>query len=539
MTIKEITALRKAGQVEEALEAALQEFDKNANKYTAGAVFWCYNDLIKGQSGEEFEANFQRMDELFQDYGSEDEYMSNAMEKLCSKQLPYAKELNDAVEQAKNGTNITAQCREFILAYKAGEIDASLFNKLGWAIYYAIKQTPKTQSGDALKQMLAVYCKLDLPRPSNLHSRILGEVIKIERDNAPLLRIRDFVTLWGLENLQEDDWEQYRTDDGRTLPSLVEKLASVYTKELITDGVAASEEFSQLVDKALEAYPDSQNMPYVKARVLMSQGRMAEALVFYKQLLVKYPSKNYLWVHATNLVEDMDMRIGMLCKAVMSGVDDKFKGAARMKLATVFMRKNLQPNAKYELEKYRETYQREGWGLKAEFMVLYNQLSGVTAAESNADVYAEYGVKAEEFLYSAIPAVLAVKVGESQSDDKNRPGRKVTTWLLRTQDGMVRLRKPAKFGLPKRMPNGAILDLRLHDGKPVWVKQHTGSVEAAWLKEISGTVQLRIDRNGQQYAIVEGAYVGANLLKNVADGQTIRVLAQRQDDGRWAAITRL
>lgn len=46
-TIQEITALRKAGRLDEALQAAESEFAQNANNYTAGALFWCLNVLYK------------------------------------------------------------------------------------------------------------------------------------------------------------------------------------------------------------------------------------------------------------------------------------------------------------------------------------------------------------------------------------------------------------------------------------------------------------------------------------------------------------
>ena len=40
MTIKEITTLRKAGHLQEALTAAENEFANHSNNYTAGALFW-------------------------------------------------------------------------------------------------------------------------------------------------------------------------------------------------------------------------------------------------------------------------------------------------------------------------------------------------------------------------------------------------------------------------------------------------------------------------------------------------------------------
>ena len=133
--------------------------------------------------------------------------------------------------------------------------------------------------------------------------------------------------------------------------------------------------------------------------------------------------------------------------------------------------------------------------------------------------------------------MVAVKVAEIQSEDRNHPGRKITTWVLRTAKDTVRLRKPAKFRLNRRTPNGAIFDVKLHDGKIVWIKEHIGSLSESWLKEISGEVHSRTDRNGRKYAIVSGSYIGESLLKGINDGERIKILSIQQKDGRWSAIS--
>ena len=53
MTIKEITALRRAGRLDEALKAAEDEFAQNANNFTAGSLFWCINDICKQETKQE------------------------------------------------------------------------------------------------------------------------------------------------------------------------------------------------------------------------------------------------------------------------------------------------------------------------------------------------------------------------------------------------------------------------------------------------------------------------------------------------------
>lgn len=536
MTIKEITALRKSGHLHEALEAAEIEFAQSVNKYTIGTLFWCLNDLYKQQNSNDAVATIERMKSLYNDYCVGDEYMLKALASAERQSLPHFQEIKDAVEKAKSGADAISSHQQATVWYNEGQLDGQLYSDFGWLTYYALKQTPL---GEAQKRkvLLNQYLKLDLPKPSILHSLILGEAIKVEQNTPLQFRIRDFIRIWGLENLREDDWEQYRTQEGNTLPSTVEKLIGVYAKELKTDGVEASEDFCQLVDKALAKYPKSQNMPYFKATVLLSQGKVQEALNYYKNLILQFPSKFYLWNQTAELVEDIDTKIGLLCKALTCGADDEFLGSVRLRLAALLYQKGMEKNAKYELERYRETYQNKGWNLKPEFWQVYNQVSSADKAIDNNMLYSEYAVKADEFIYISLPTVVAVKVAETQSEDRNHPGRKITTWVLRTAKDTVRLRKPAKFRLNRRTPNGAIFDVKLHDGKIVWIKEHIGSLSESWLKEISGEVHSRTDRNGRKYAIVSGSYIGESLLKGINDGERIKILSIQQKDGRWSAIS--
>ncbi len=536
MTIKEITTLRKSGHLPEALEAAETEFAKNSNIYTAGALFWCLNDLYKQQCGQDQDDTFERMRALCNDYGNSDALMMSRFSSIEQRRKPQSQLVIEAIKKAKNNENIDSDYKQVSTWYGEGNLDSDIFGDFGWLIYYALKQT-NLQDAQNRKLLLSQYLKLNLPRPSILHSLILGEAIKIEHNTPLQFRIRDFVSRWGLEHLRDEDWEQYRTNDGHTLPSAVEKLIGVYVKELRTDGVESPDDFSRLIDKALVQYPKSQNMPYFKAIVLISQGKIQEALTYYKNLILQFPSKFYLWNQIAELIEDEDTKIGLLCKALMCGADDEFLGGIRLKLASLLSQKDLRTNAKYELEKYRETYQNKGWNLKPEFWQIYTQLAVVESVANNNIVYAKYSVKADEFIYNSLPTILAVKVAESQNEDHNHPGRSITSWILHTEKGIVRLRKATKFGLNRRTPNGIIFDVKLKDGKIVWIKEHIGVISELWLKEGSGEVHLRTDRNGKKYAIISGSYVGEKLLIGINDGQMIKILSIKQKDGRWSAIS--
>ena len=538
MTIKEITALRKAGRLEEALLAAENEFALNVNNFTAGSLFWCLNDICKKETSQDTIASlYERMKLLYEDYCSGDEYMPKSLNVIERRLDPISKELKDASEKARNGLlteDVIQICHNL---FENGDLNKNLYRDFGWLIFYNIKNTPVNDSTKR-KQLLQYYLELELPRPELLHSLILSEAVKVEKNTPLQFRIRDFMNLWGWGNLRPDDWAQYQTDNGNTVTSLVEKLISVYAKEVKTDNVKSPDEFIIMVDEALTKFPNNQNMPLYKAIVLMSLGKKDEALEYYKKLILKSPSKCYLWNQASELVEEVDLKIALLCKAISVERDESFIGGCRLNLAKALIVKKMMANAKYELEKYRAFYVQQGWGLKQEYHNIELKIPQDTQIKDNNVLYDEYIPQAEEFIYSALPSQFAIKVEDKQLDDKNRPGRRFTQWTLKTKDGIIRLKKPNKFGLDNRVINGTFFDIKIHEDKIVWIKaSEEKTLEQDWIKKQEGIVRRRVDRNGKTYAILDKTYVGEKLLGNVADGQNVKIVAVRQDDGRWSAIS--
>lgn len=538
MTIKEITALRKAGRLDEALKAAENEFAQNANNFTASALFWCLNDICKQETSQDNIASlYERMKSLYEDCCSGDEYMPKSLNVIERRLDPISKELKEASVKAKNGTltdDVIQQCYNLL---ENGSFNKNLYLDLGWLIFYNLKNTTVNDSTKR-KQLLQYYLALELPRPELLHSLILSEAVKVEKNTPLKFRIRDFMNLWGWNNLRLEDWEQFQTDNGNIVTSLVEKLISVYAKELKTDNVKSPDEFNALVDEALTKFPNNQNMPLYKATVLMSLGKKDEALDYYKELILKFPSKCYLWNQASELVEEIDLKIALLCKAISVEHDESFIGGCRLNLAKALIEKNMMANAKYELDKYRDFYVIQGWGLKQEYHDIVNQIPKGTQSIDNHSLYDNYVPQAEEFVYSALPTQLAIKIEDKQLDDKKGPGRKFTQWILKAENGVVRIKKPSKFGLDNQMRNGTLFDIKLYNGRVVWIKpSEQNPLQQVWIKQQEGIVRLRVDRKGKTYAIIEEAYVGEKLLRNVADGQNVKIVAVRQEDGRWSAIS--
>lgn len=161
MTIKEITTLRKAGHLQEALTAAENEFANHSNNYTAGALFWCLNDVLKQQSGEDDGATIERMHALYNDFCNGDEFMQKAIATAERRRLPHYQEIKDAVENAKNGGDAITWHHKMSEWYHEGNLGEKLYPDFGWLIYYALKQTNLGETQNR-KILLNQYLKLNL-----------------------------------------------------------------------------------------------------------------------------------------------------------------------------------------------------------------------------------------------------------------------------------------------------------------------------------------------------------------------------------------
>lgn len=275
------------------------------------------------------------------------------------------KEIKAATELARSGKQTTELYDRLSTLHKSGHLDRDLFLNFGWLIYYNLKYIP-VNNVLPRKRLMVQYLNLDLERPSLLHSLMLVEAIKLKKKSPAQFRFRDFVELWGLANLRDEDWENFKPENGRAKNSLVENLIGVYVHEIGKDHAVASEEFSRLLDKAIEIYRSNPHLPLYRAVMLEAQGRKEEALTCYCSLLKRWPRKFYLWSRAEALLpaSDLDTRIALLCKAVTLARDKTFLGDIRLRLANVLHRKGMHHHAKHELNQYLRLYTSQRWQIK-------------------------------------------------------------------------------------------------------------------------------------------------------------------------------
>ena len=534
MAYKDIMQLRKEGRLEEALQMARADISQSRNLWTCRALFWCLYDSAKNTSGDELSQLVVEMQDLVTDLG-DDEVVKSIMDKLSRCLIPHFETVHQAAEEAKSSDNALKSYRTVSDIFSRGELDSRLYSEFGWIIYHAL-HADKSDNVTYRKEMLARYLKLKLETPSLLHSLILGEAVKVEKTWPEQFMFTTFVSMWDLDNLRDDDWQRFVTDSRRTLPSTVEKMIYLYTKEVrAVNGVVPSEKFLQVLDKAIEKWGKDENLLRCKAMLCEKRGQIDEAIVLYKKILTINSQKQYLWSELANLVDDIDVKKGLLCKALMSNINEEFIGKIRMHLAEILIGQNLYANALFELNKIKQTYESHGWNLSPEFQSLASQIPSNVSEENNTRRYMSWAACCNQFLYSEYDSDIMVKLAE-RTELKKVPGKqdkRVTSWQLIDKNGKTQNIRPRKFALSKA-PNGTCFEVKL-SGNDIVHMSPSSADGIDWVKNVSGTLRKKTNKDGKDFGFVSDCYVHGKLIRGVQDGETICGVAIRRSD-KWQLV---
>ncbi|MCQ2289344.1 MAG: hypothetical protein MJZ74_09630 [Muribaculaceae bacterium] len=531
MSFKEVNALRKAGRLDEAIAMAQADLDREQSSWSISAMFWCLNDRSKREEGEQLKATADQMLQLVQALGEPDEIVAAAVKRLELRLDPHCAVIQRALADSKEEHRAIDACATLTALYNEGQLGPQWHEQYGWTLYRALHAD---QSADTLRRRrwLHVYLKLGLERPSLLHSLILSEAVRIERAMPQDFLFSGFVTMWGLENLREDDWKDYVTADGLRVPSLVEKVIAVYVKEmLVTPRLVPGDAFNDVLDRALEMFKSNENLPRYKAQLLICDNRTDEAIDFYRKMIVKSPSKFFLWSELSELVDEQELKISMLCCALNSHVKDEFVGKLRLKLARLLCEAGQQSQARHEVDRFRETYDRNRWKIPTEYYVLYSSLQQVESSGNNR-FYKDNCALAQDFVYGSLPSTLMVKVGEKK--DVNKAGKPLVKWVLMSENCKYVLVVPRKFNLRPGIPAGTAFDVTLQDKRPVKVCESKGA-NLAWVKRVRGYIHLKTSRDDKPFGIVEGFYIPAFMLKGLNDKDLVDIVSVKEGD-RWKCV---
>lgn len=231
MSIKEVTALRKEGKLNEAYELAKKELYEDPNEWTTTSMFWVLRDMVSkkyipANNIEKAKQCLNEMKELLPDMMPDDDCIGEkAYQKLCKQIVPYANVIKDASELSKSNPN---EAYNQIIAHFgnfSNGIDRAMHEDLGWILYRYIKANSESLQSVQTRALLRDYMLLANDRPSMLHSMILNFALNFSKSHADF-NFYNFLLMWGINNLRDDDYSNGYLN-GKEIPSLIHRICNV------------------------------------------------------------------------------------------------------------------------------------------------------------------------------------------------------------------------------------------------------------------------------------------------------------------------
>ncbi|MFV7436609.1 DUF7017 domain-containing protein [Pseudomonas vlassakiae] len=430
---KEVFAKRRDGAIDEAYKMALELMAApQVDNWDRKAFAWCLVDLIKRDVKAGSLENLQHYRSQLEGLAADpaDDVLRKGIRHALSLCNPFGPQISEAKEFSKSGQHAQAAAI-YRKVWISGAADQDIQLSFGWELYQHTKVLLATENfsvGEA-KRNLSDYLRLEIERPSPLHSRILQLAAKLAGQDK--LKMLAFSLHWNLKLLREEDYERYRAEDGREFASLAERVIQQAGKEAAAADDAGGQAYMlPFIDDAMGRFPDNVFLKLNKAKLLLALGRHDEALAFGIAVTRAKSNDYWAWDLLGEIVsqKDQDAALGCYCKALTCPAEDKFIGKIRLKVAKRMLEVNDHAAAKHEVEAIVRAKEQEGYKIPDEVACITAQdwFAEVQAKASNRDYYRLHAKAAEALLFNGLPWIDACS-GETfvVPGRENKPKRKL------------------------------------------------------------------------------------------------------------------
>ena len=226
----EIYDLRREGHLDEARQKAEELLRQdNTDQDVWKAYAWTLIDICKREQQQGNNEGARQISEYlsqlkFNTIG--DEFAETLVYKIQQLKLmvnPFYTQIQKAKELSQNGNNDRAW--EILHQLAAdGHLPKEAHENYGWTIYRYLRDHISTLNSVEVRTHLRDYINLKNERPSNLHSQILNFALNYSKQDQNF-KLVSFLRLWGPDNLRSSDFEDSRGNDGKSIPSLMYRIA--------------------------------------------------------------------------------------------------------------------------------------------------------------------------------------------------------------------------------------------------------------------------------------------------------------------------
>ncbi len=315
-TVKDITTMCKAGQVQEAYELAMADMGQQL-PWAQREMGWALYYLIKeDEEGGNYQSLITHLDEFF------------ALDQLT---LPYDNMIYENV----------------------------LFKIAG---YVKAHVQPKDMNSPAKLSTFFSKLRNHTFEPSRGYSFLLSSFIKCDTWQE----MGEFLEWWNLDKLTQDDYTPYKLENGRTLMSVAERAYIAMSKALLrmNDAIRINE-FLPKLNNLMENHPEMIYPGYFYGKLLISLGSTKEEEL---RVIVPFARKkiNDFWVWqllSDVFADDSEKQLACLLRATHCRTEEDFLVKVRTKLAKIYETQNDYNRARYQIDAASTTYLKKGWPL--------------------------------------------------------------------------------------------------------------------------------------------------------------------------------
>ncbi len=227
MAVKDVTELRKSGELDEAYALAKKEITEDQNEWTNMSMFWVVRDMVKyryipSNQTEAALEGLRYMKSLLPNMIDDSGAGERAYQALYKAAMPNADKIMSASELSKTDPNQAYNEIISEVGNDASKINEVLHEDLGWIIYRYMKANAETLQSVDIRRLLRDYMSLKNKRPSLLHSMILHFAISFSKGHDDFKFLKFFL-MWGIGNLRSEDYCDGYKDQG-SIPSLISRI---------------------------------------------------------------------------------------------------------------------------------------------------------------------------------------------------------------------------------------------------------------------------------------------------------------------------
>lgn len=326
--VKEITTMCKAGQVQEAYELAKADLELYpTDSWVQREVAWALYYLMKGDADTgNFQSLIMHLDEL----------------------------------KALHLLSIPA--------------DNMIFEQVLFKIAGLIKHHLAPTDVDTPAKLSTIFSKLKdyTFEPSRGYSFLLQSVIKC----GNWAELADFIDWWDLSNLSQEDYSPYKMENGKQIMSLAERSFIAQSKALLLQkDLGRIEEFLPKLDDLMNDHPEMTYPGYFYGKLLLSLGSTPEeALKVIIPFARKKATEFWVWQLLSDVfTSEPEKQMACLLRATHCHTQESFLGKVRVKLATLYIQRNMLDYAKFQIDKVTQCYLLHGWHVPKEIDCWTNQ----------------------------------------------------------------------------------------------------------------------------------------------------------------------